>query len=173
VLQCFTKFSTCVHRLGQVKCCKMVWNIRSAPGWSRFSWYQVRMRKQRLVGITTFPLKYTNSARWIILVLKSGSLFVMHRWIFLLASCASDYHWWHIVVTNIQCMMEILWHLCHRIPLVWLTDVNRCTDSETQFSLYSSADFTWCDIVVTDKQCMMKILWHLCRRFPLVRHSSH
>ncbi len=130
--------------MGQVKCWEIVWNIRSAPGWSRlqyaqisecspglepgatnrkrvisplnhlgssrelwnlefiykhlffkcilhrFSWYQVSTREQRLVGITIFPLKYTNGACWIILVSKSGSLFVMCCWILLLASCALE-----------------------------------------------------------------------------------
>jgi hypothetical protein len=90
VLQCFVKFSTYVHRLGQVKCCEMVWNIQLVLGWSRFLWYQVSTQEWRLAGIAIFPLKYTNGAHWIILVSKSGSLFVMHHWILLLVSCALE-----------------------------------------------------------------------------------
>jgi hypothetical protein len=36
------------------------------------------------------PGEYTNGARWIILVSKSGSLFVMHCQILLSASCALE-----------------------------------------------------------------------------------
>jgi hypothetical protein len=79
--------------IGWVKwnaCSKMVWNIWSVPGWSRFTWYQLSVWEWRLVGIAIFPLKYTNSAHWMILVSKSWSLFVMHCCILLLAKCALE-----------------------------------------------------------------------------------
>jgi hypothetical protein len=100
----------------------MVWNIWLAPGWSSFLWYQVTMWKRRLVGIAIFPLKYTNGAHWIILVLKSGSLFVMHHWILLLAIWEMHRCWVRHISGHFNKWPSQLWKRASKVPQLGCCD---------------------------------------------------
>jgi hypothetical protein len=67
--------------------------------------------------LITFPSKYLciciyNVAGVSCLVTKSKT------WWKICDILSSDFHWWDIVITYIQCMMKNLWHLCLRFSLV-------------------------------------------------------